>query len=272
MGFIFCIFKEIKLKLLILMKNKLLKGFLLFLLVSTQINAYGQQIEKRSLTQSNQIIYKSTPSPDGTIRCHTMEVDSVMRAQNPTMPSLEEDEIWLQQKIQEFKAQQEANGVNSEAKLAILTIPVVVHVIHNGDAVGSGENIADGQVLSQIQVMNEDFRRMLGTNGYNTHPDGADVEIEFCLAVIDPSGAPTDGIDRVNYGTASFTSTGAVDAMKATTFWPRRSSFNPATATSLTEGCKDKIDSISTGEIFSPPEMIMSSTRPVTNKSPDSSK
>lgn len=205
------------------MKKNSLKGFLVLLLVSAQIAAYGQQVEKpvkqKSLPQSDQIIYKSTPNSDGIIRCHTMEMDSIMRAQNPSMPSLREDEIWLQNKIQEFKAQQAANGAAGLAKATLLTIPVVVHVIHNGDAVGSGENIADGQVLSQIQVMNEDFRKMLGTNGYNTHPDGADIEIEFCLAVVDPTGSPTDGIDRVNYGTASFTSTGAVDAMKTNTFW-----------------------------------------------------
>ena len=42
----------------------------------------------------------------------------------------------------------------------------------------------------------------------------------------------------------------------------------PTTATSATAGCSDRQLSISTGETFSPPVMIMSSTRPVTNRSP----
>ncbi|MFM5955924.1 MAG: hypothetical protein ACKOQ2_01950, partial [Dolichospermum sp.] len=36
-------------------------------------------------------------------------------------------------------------------------IPVVFHIVHDGDAVGVGENISDAQVLSQIDVFNEDF-------------------------------------------------------------------------------------------------------------------
>lgn len=152
---------------------------------------------------------------NGVIRCHTMEMDSIRRSQHPEVNSFEETEAWIQQKVKEYKAQNQGN----KQQLAVLTIPVVVHVIHNGDAVGTNENIADDQVLSQIQVLNEDYRRMLGTNGYNTHADGADVEIEFCMAVVDPDGNVTDGIDRVNYGSASFNSNAAVESMKAATIW-----------------------------------------------------
>src|SRR5262249_56094219 len=56
--------------------------------------------------------------------------------------------------------------------------------------------------------------------------------------------------------------------MKATKILPQRSSASPTTATSKTAECSDKQLSISTGEIFSPPLMIMSSTRPLTNTSP----
>ena len=44
-----------------------------------------------------------------------------------------------------------------------MRIPVVVHVIHNGTAIGTGANISDAQVMSQIQVLNEDYRRIVGT-------------------------------------------------------------------------------------------------------------
>jgi hypothetical protein len=36
---------------------------------------------------------------------------------------------------------------------AVITIPVVVHVIHNGDLIGTDENILT--IISQIQVLNE---------------------------------------------------------------------------------------------------------------------
>lgn len=78
---------------------------------------------------------------------------------------------------------------------SVIRIPVVVHVIHNGDALGSGENIADAQVMSQITVLNQDYRRMTGTPGFGT---GVDTTIEFCMAQIDPSGNATNGIVRHN--------------------------------------------------------------------------
>lgn len=69
-------------------------------------------------------------------------------------------------------------------------IPVVVHVIHNGGM----ENISDAQIQSQIDVLNEDYRRMIGTNGFG---NGADCEVEFRLAKLTPSGECTNGIVRI---------------------------------------------------------------------------
>jgi hypothetical protein len=79
---------------------------------------------------------------------------------------------------------------------AQLLVPVVVHVIHQGGP----ENINDAQVLSQVDVLNVDFRR-LNADTVNTRPIfrpvAADMGIEFCLATRDPQGLPTTGIDRV---------------------------------------------------------------------------
>lgn len=69
-------------------------------------------------------------------------------------------------------------------------IPVVVHIIHNGGT----ENISDAQIQSQIDVLNEDFRKKQGTKGDGS---GVDTEIQFCLAQITPNGKCTNGIVRV---------------------------------------------------------------------------
>jgi PKD repeat protein len=69
-------------------------------------------------------------------------------------------------------------------------IPVVVHIIHNGGT----ENISDAQIQSQIDVLNEDFRKISGTNGDG---NGIDTEVEFCLAKITPDGQCTNGIVRI---------------------------------------------------------------------------
>ncbi len=79
----------------------------------------------------------------------------------------------------------------------IYTLPIVVHIFHFGEPVGSGYNLSKAQIESQIRVLNEDFRRKEGTRGFNEHPAGGDARIEFVLASTAPDGSPTDGIVRI---------------------------------------------------------------------------
>lgn len=164
--------------------------------------------------------------PSGVVRCASTEYNKQLQSKKQAV-SDQEFENWLAPKVAALKAKRAANPNQTNA---VITIPVVVHVIHNGDAYGTGENIRDEQVLSQIQVMNEDFRRMLGTPGYNSHPDGADVEIEFCMAAVDPNGNPTNGIDRVNLGVASWNQSGVEGTLKPNTSWDPNSYLNVWTA------------------------------------------
>ncbi len=66
-------------------------------------------------------------------------------------------------------------------------IPVVIHVIQRTNGTGF---IPEDRVRSQIDVLNEDFLAIFGSNGEN----GTDIQIEFFLATEDPDGNPTDGI------------------------------------------------------------------------------
>lgn len=88
---------------------------------------------------------------------------------------------------------------------AVITIPVVVHVVWNT----SGQNISDAQVLSQIDVLNEDFAR-LNADKINTPSAfsglGANTQIQFCMAKRDPNGNSTTGIVRKQTSTTSFSS------------------------------------------------------------------
>jgi len=95
-------------------------------------------------------------------------------------------ETWLQQKRASFRLDEEV----------VYTIPVVVHVLHLGEPIGQGSNLSLERIQSQIRILNEDYRRKLGTRGYNTNPVGGDARIEFVLAKTDPDGQPTDGIVR----------------------------------------------------------------------------
>ncbi len=77
----------------------------------------------------------------------------------------------------------------------IYMIPVVVHVVYKTEA----QNISDIEIFEQINILNEDFRR-LNPDSINTLPGfqgvAADCGIEFCLAQFDPEGNPTTGIIR----------------------------------------------------------------------------
>lgn len=94
------------------------------------------------------------------------------------------------------------NGTNNARLIqpnATIIIPVVVHILHRGEPVGTGRNISDAQILSQIDVLNEDFRR-LNADRVNTpaafQPVAGDPNFEFRLACIDPNENPTNGITR----------------------------------------------------------------------------
>jgi subtilisin-like proprotein convertase family protein len=80
-------------------------------------------------------------------------------------------------------------------------IPVVVHVLHTGEPVGTGWNISDEQVKKGIEYLNNFWRKVAGTPG-GIGP-GADMELEFALAVRDPSNNCTNGIVRRNMSSFS---------------------------------------------------------------------
>ncbi|NVK85950.1 MAG: hypothetical protein HWE21_16605 [Cytophagia bacterium] len=80
----------------------------------------------------------------------------------------------------------------------VYRIPIVVHVLHLGEAVNVGDNLSYEQIQSQIRVLNEDFRRKPNTNGFNNDQLSADSGIEFYLANKAPDGSATNGIVRIN--------------------------------------------------------------------------
>lgn len=130
-------------------------------------------------------------------KCGTMENLARLESLNPSLSQQMED---YEHKLQAW------TNENQHVKAptgTIITIPVVVHVVYKTAA----QNISDAQILSQIDILNEDFRR-LNADAANTPSNfvgvAADCEIEFCLASIDPSGNPTNGIVRKQTTVTSF--------------------------------------------------------------------
>ena len=136
--------------------------------------------------------------------------------------SIAPSEAWeneLQRLISENKTNQKNIGEFSNNYV----IPVVFHVIHGGEPIGTFPNILPGQIHSQMTILNQDFSgNSYNSSNYplnafvnwavnqnipkaNLDENGrikiADFGIQFCLATKDPSGnvLPEPGINRINY-------------------------------------------------------------------------
>lgn len=122
--------------------------------------------------------------------CATMEHLEAMLQEDPGMAE-------RMQQIEAFTNSVLTNNTAERAVEGVITIPVVVHVLYNVNQ--PQQNISDAQIQSQLDVLNEDFRR-LNADASNTLAQfvgvAADFEIEFCLASQDPNGNPTTGIER----------------------------------------------------------------------------
>jgi len=102
-------------------------------------------------------------------------------------------------KVEDFiRAQLASNSSNVAARgngELLVKIPVVVHILYNQ----SSENISNEKIASQIQALNQCYRRD-NADSINTPARfksiAADCEIEFALAISDPRKRSTTGIIR----------------------------------------------------------------------------
>jgi len=86
---------------------------------------------------------------------------------------------------------------------AIITIPVVVHIVYNT----TSQNISDAQIASQLDVLNADYgKHNADTTAIPGYYAGlaADCGIRFVLAGVDTSGRATTGIVRTHTSATSF--------------------------------------------------------------------
>lgn len=152
-------------------------------------------------------------------RCATVEYEQQL-AQGRKRSVNHDFESWLQKKI--------ALRAGARTQTSTYTIPVVVHIIHNGEPVGTGGNISDNQVLSQIAVLNKDYNRQ-NTDASKTPAEFAGVAgsiaIEFVLARQNPGGFPTTGIVRVKGSKATWFMNDN-SQLKAQSFWPSEDYLN----------------------------------------------
>lgn len=156
-------------------------------------------------------------------RCGTVEYTESLKSKHQLFENNDHFEQWIKRKQKE-----KADRSTGNRTQASFQIPVVVHVIHNGEAIGTGKNISDAQVLSQIAVLNRDYER-LNTDAANTpaefQPVAGALDVEFVLAKQDPEGLATTGIVRVQGTKTSWTMNDNYD-LKALSYWPAEDYLN----------------------------------------------
>lgn|GEM_PF-851144 len=164
------------------MMPKLLRILLLFWSVSLGQLAAGQTL------------HKPAPKPCGT----PVITPEYLSAHPAVKKRLAAIEAHTQRYIEQAGSAAEAAPIGPPPPL--LVIPVVVHVVYNTSA----QNLSDGVIQSQIDVLNQAFRGSLSSG-----PSGAsmpapfaslvgDARISFCLATRKPDGSSTNGITRRN--------------------------------------------------------------------------
>ena len=158
-------------------------------------------------------------------RCATVAYQKVRDLQNPKIETTPQFENWMGLKLKEPKTK--TFGTQG-TEAATYTIPVVFHIIHNGEPLGTGTNIPDAQVVSQVKVLNDDFKR-LNADASQTPPEflsaAGSLDIEFVLAKQNPEGLATDGIQRVQ-GTQTEWTLANNSEFKALSYWPSEDYLN----------------------------------------------
>jgi hypothetical protein len=157
-------------------------------------------------------------------RCGTVEYNDKLLTNKLKVESNQQFEKWLQQKI---TARARTQSTQRDQTITY-TVPVVVHVIHNGEALGTGRNIPDAQILSQIDVLNKDYQRLNADASQTPSeflPVAASFNVQFVLAKQNPEGLATTGINRVK-GTKTSWSINDNYELKALSYWPAEDYLN----------------------------------------------
>lgn len=161
-----------------------------------------------------------------TEKCASALIHNRLMSTDPTYKArVLANEARIQAIINSQKVQK--TGGPNQTQATVYTIPVVVHVIHLGESVGSGTNISDAQIQSAIDNLTDAYR--------NQSPyTGVDVEVEFALAQRDPNCNATNGIVRIDgsgtsdYATNGLTTSGTDNeaTIKALSKWPNSTYYN----------------------------------------------
>lgn len=135
--------------------------------------------------------------------CGSMEYKEMEEKADPSIKIVRAQ---IESQVRDYIANQKINPTAH----AVITIPVVFHVVYNTAA----ENVSNNCIAQTLIALNNDFRKLNSDFTTKTpsafQPLGADCEIQFCMATVDPTGAATTGITRTSTSVTTFSGNNAV--------------------------------------------------------------
>lgn len=136
------------------------------------------------------LLFFSTSEIQAQISCGFDVIHQKKLKDDPVYRDMvDKTEKWVKANLRNNKTQ----DLNQSTAGALYTIPVVVHVLNTGDAVGTIYNPSDIQIQQTIDYLNQVYSGTYpGTQG------AGNIQIQFALAALDPNCNATNGIVRVN--------------------------------------------------------------------------
>lgn len=138
----------------------------------------------------------------GQRNCGAMDVLDRQIKENPALLNNMEE---IERQVEEYIQHHHGDGDRT-----VITIPTVFHIVYKT----TSENISDAQIMSQLDVLNQDYSATntdIGNVPSFFSGLVANAEVQFCLATQDPNGAATTGITRKSTTVSSW---GTNDSVK----------------------------------------------------------
>ena len=134
-----------------------------------------------------------SPEHEHTEQCGAVYLEEKQASQLGYFGTRAYFESWFEDKKAQLKQSQAGSRILNEG---IRQIPVVVHIIHQGEPIGTGTNISEAQILDQMRIINEDFQQR--NENFSITPDeflgvAASANIEFVWPNSGPECLPSNG-------------------------------------------------------------------------------
>ena len=183
------------------------------------------------------------------IRCYTVETINDGRKKNKQAETDAHFEAWLKIKTAERKSER--------LEVKSYTVPIIFHIINNGEAKGVGSNLAQAFIQQQILQLNKDYANLSNS----PYASASGTGIQFALAQKDESGniLPEPGIERINRSSKSWTAPGTkgwsrdyiVSTIKPQSIWNPEKYVNVWLVPAMNNGGTGKLLGFSTFPVSS---------------------